>query len=456
MKRWIPAAACLLSCLAAIAPAAALQRTYIATGGSQWVVTRADSGPAPHIAVLYDNGLQSPLHPMCTELARRGFVTWCALSNPQLTDTGDWMQVALEIQAAIEYLRRQPGIDTIVLYGHSGGGAAASFYEAVAENGTAYCQDPRKLSRCSDALAHLPRADAVLFPDAHPGMDVMSLRGLNPSLIADGKRMRVDPALDPFSAHNGFNAAGHSHYSPAFRQRYYAAQAAEMRRLVERALRIEAAMAAGRLSNPADEEIVIPGFGIATHLDELDPNIALTMSTVRPERVLRNDGSIAVQPIHSVWTGQSPFLHFSENLVEPAAAFLAMRAVHARDSMSQIDWCSANADTVCNSWHIHVPVLFIASGASDFIADEERMYDGSPSPDKQFIVVEGALHTGAPCVPCATYPGQYSNSMRNLFDYITHWINERFPVRHGASAAARTAADQSVPSWRSKNLTTMR
>lgn len=416
--------------LAATHSAAALQRTYIATGGSQWVVTRPDAGPAPHVAILYDNGLASPLHPMCTEMAKRGFLTWCALSNPELADSGDWMSVALEIKAAIAYLRRQPGIDAIVLYGHSGGGAAASFYQAVAENGVAFCQDPRKLSRCSNALAGLPRADAVVFPDAHPGMDVMSLRGLNPSLVVDGGRIRVDPALDPFSARNGFDPNGHSHYSPAFQKRYYAAQAAEMRRLVARALRIEAAVSAGRISDPADEQIVIPGFGIATHLDELDPSIAVTMSTARPEQLLRNDGTISVQPIHSVWTGRSPFLHFSQDIVEPAVSFLEMRAVRARDSMSDIDWCSANSDTVCNAWHIHAPVLFIASGASDFIADEERMYDGSPSRDKQYIVVEGALHPGLPCVQCETSPGQYANSMTNLFNYIARWINQRFAQRH--------------------------
>lgn len=431
MMRLKLAVAVLVLCLAGVNTAMALQRTYIATGGSQWVVTRPDSGPAPHVAILYDNGIASPLHPMCTAMAKRGFLTWCAISDPENTDYGDWMNVALEIKAAIEYLHRQPGIDAIVLYGHSGGGAAASFYEAVAENGVSFCQDPHKLSRCSDALAGLPRADAVVFPDAHPGMDVMSLRGLNPALIVDGDRIKVDPTLDPFSARNGFNPNGHSHYSLPFQQRYYAAQAAEMRHLVARALRIEAAIAAGRISNPGDEQIVIPGFGIATHLDELDPTIAVTMSTVRPERLLRNDGTISMQQIHSVWTGQSPFLHFRQDIVESATAFLDLRAVRARDSMSEIDWCSANSDTVCNSWHIHVPVLFIASGASDFIADEERMYDRSPSPDRQFIVVEGALHPGAPCVQCETSPGQYANSMKNLFNYLTHWINKRFPAGHG-------------------------
>ena len=31
-----------------------------------------------------------------------------------------------------------------------------------------------------------------------------------------------------------------------------------------------------------------------------------------------------------------------------------------------------------------------------------------------------------PCEPCATTPGQYSNTMKNLFDYVANWINARF------------------------------
>lgn len=396
---------------------------YVSLGRYAGVLTRPDR-PAPRIAVVYDNGFGSPAHPMCRELARRGFLTWCALSTQQPEGSGDWTEVALEVKAAIEFLRREPGIRAVVLYGHSGGGAVAAFYQAVAENGVGYCRDTRKLAACSEALGVLPKADAVVFPDAHPGMDVMSLRGLNPSIRIEGRDERIDPLLDPFSPQNGFNPTGPSHYSAEFQQRYFVAQAQEMRELTEKALAIEAARARERLS-PAAALIVIPGFGIATHLDELDPSISATMSTARPERLLRNDGSIEVQLIHSVWNGRSPFIHIAQDLAAPARAFLSVRAVRADDSMTHIEWCSANSDTVCNAGHIRVPVLFMAAGASDFIADEERMYDASPSPDKEYLVVEGALHSGAPCTACETHPGQYANSEKNQYDYIARWINRR-------------------------------
>jgi hypothetical protein len=48
------------------------------------------------------------------------------------------------------------------------------------------------------------------------------------------------------------------------------------------------------------------------------------------------------------------------------------------------------------------------------------------SKDKDFVVIEGANHGFTPCVPCERSPGQYSNTVRNLFDYIAGWLNARF------------------------------
>ena len=46
---------------------------------------------------------------------------------------------------------------------------------------------------------------------------------------------------------------------------------------------------------------------------------------------------------------------------------------------------------------------------------------------KDFIVVEGAVHGQTPCVPCESFPGQYSNTVKNFYDYVRNWINKRFP-----------------------------
>jgi hypothetical protein len=40
--------------------------------------------------------------------------------------------------------------------------------------------------------------------------------------------------------------------------------------------------------------------------------------------------------------------------------------------------------------------------------------------------VEGASHGITPCKACEQTPGQYSNNVKNYFDYIQKWIEDRF------------------------------
>jgi hypothetical protein len=252
---------------------------FVMVGRTPAVLHRPDSG-TPHVAILYENGM-SASHTMCTEMARRGFVTLCIIEST----TGDsWENVALEVKAGVEYLRKQPGITKVILYGHSGGGAVASFYQAVAENGAAFCQNPKKLSACSDRLAGMPPADGVLFPDAHPGMAVMDLRMINPSVSSDGVKTRVDPALDPFSARNGFSASGPSHFSAEFLERYHKGQAQVMTQLIAKAQQLQAKMRSGEITDPTADKVAIVGFAMNAHLDALDPSIESLMATRQPRR----------------------------------------------------------------------------------------------------------------------------------------------------------------------------
>ena len=72
-----------------------------------------------------------------------------------------------------------------------------------------------------------------------------------------------------------------------------------------------------------------------------------------------------------------------------------------------------------------VLALFVAMGAHYFIRDNERHYDVSRSKDKDFVVIEGATHGFTPCTECEKTPGQYSNSVNNMFDYMAKWMNDR-------------------------------
>jgi len=66
-------------------------------------------------------------------------------------------------------------------------------------------------------------------------------------------------------------------------------------------------------------------------------------------------------------------------------------------------------------------------GGHYFIADNETHYDVAASRDKDFIVIEGAVHGQTPCEPCSKLTGQsYSNATKNLYDYVAKWANARF------------------------------
>ena len=65
-------------------------------------------------------------------------------------------------------------------------------------------------------------------------------------------------------------------------------------------------------------------------------------------------------------------------------------------------------------------------GGGSGIRDGEWLFEGAASRDKDFFVLEGATHNFEPCVECETRKGQYSNCVKNYFNYLRDWINKRF------------------------------
>jgi hypothetical protein len=326
------------------------------------------------------------------------------------------------------------------LFGHSGGGPTVSFYQAVAENGIGYCTNPKRLTTCDASLANLPPADGIVFADSHPGNPVNVLRGLNPAVLNenDPPAAGADASLDPFDPKNGYNPAGKSHYTADFQKRYFAAQSKRMNDLIDRSLAKLQLMKDGTYGYPDDDIIVIPrggnpgsGPGASAGLFMLDPSIAGVMSTARPEKLLRNDGTIVRQVVNSVYTPDPKLkqLHYTFDngtKILSIRSFLSANAVRSTNALDGIDDCSSNNSTTCAVQSIAVPELFAAMGAHYFVRDVEHEYDLAASKDKEYIVIEGATHFFTPCTACETTPGQYSNTMKNLFDYVRDWINKRY------------------------------
>ena len=102
---------------------------------------------------------------------------------------------------------------------------------------------------------------------------------------------------------------------------------------------------------------------------------------------------------------------------------MSIRAKHSQDD---IDYCSNNNSTPCHLQKITVPILILGMGGHYFLRENEIHYEVSASADKEYIIIEGASHGIRPCKACETTPGQYSNTVKNTFDYMQKWINARF------------------------------
>src|SRR3989441_8045120 len=350
---------------------------FIALGRVSAALYKPDRGPAPHIAFVIGHRTANYLnHIGCRELSSRGFLALCFNTRFQNNETQvRWEETPLDVKAAVEFVRRQPGITKVVLFGHSGGGPLMSFYQAVAENGPAYCQKPVRLVKCGDDLRGLLPADAIVFADAHAGNPVQALRSLNPSVtITEGKR-QVDPALDPFDEKNGYNPKGPSSYSKAFQERYFAAQAKRMNELIDRATAIQERIRKGDYPYPDDDIVLIPsggnpgaGAGGDAKLATLDPAIADLQSTARPEKLLRNDGSIIRQIVKSVAVAEPGMARTNRAFdtgtkIFTLKSFLSANAMRATNANGGVDYCFHDKTTTRPGESILVPVLIAAMGA---------------------------------------------------------------------------------------------
>jgi hypothetical protein len=373
----------------------------------------------------------------CREMSNRGFVVLCI--NTRFDNNESQVifeQTALDVKAGVLFLRQNqsgltPGITKVILWGYSGGGPAMSFYQAVAETGIGFCQDPHKLVKCdstgSTSLVGLPPADGIVFVDAHPGVATIgTLRSLDPSVTNENNPDKgVNKKLDPFDPKNGFNPNGVSTYSDKFKQAYFEGQSARLNRLIDEALEIQQSIDAGKYPYTDDAPFVI-GKSTSAKLFTLDTSIL--HSTVKPRALLKNDGSI--DDTHIVESVRLPVPTNAETndtfddggKLLTVKSFLSTNAILSTNSIDGIDYCSSNDSTPCNVQQISVPVLFNAMGAYYFIRDNEIHYDLAKSQDKEFIVIAGLVHGITPCNECPG--GPYNNSQKNFYDYVANWINK--------------------------------
>ncbi len=411
--------------------------TYHQLGPAKATLWRPTSG-TPHIGIVMMHRTANFLNlGSCSEMSNRGFVVLCM--NTRFDNNESQVifeQTALDVKAGVNFLRQNqsgltPGITKVVLWGYSGGGPAMSFYQAVAQAGVAFCQDPRKLIKCdnsgSTSLVGLPPADGIVFVDAHPGVGTIGmLRSNDPSVKKENSPDHpIDKKLDPCDPDNGYNPNGLSTYSDKFKKAYFEGQADRLNQLIDEALEIEEQIAAGKYPYPDNAPFVI---GRSTSLKLFVLDTSILHGTVQPRALLKNDGTIDATHIVESVRLPDPTVCQTDRLFDGGArlltakSFLSTNAIRSTNSIDGIDYCSSNDSTPCNVQQITVPVLFNAMGAYYFIRDNEIHYELVKSLDKEFIVIAGLVHALTPCNACAG--GPYNNSQKNFYDHIRDWLNK--------------------------------
>ena len=282
-------------------------------------------------------------------------------------------------------------------------------------------------------------ADGIVFADAHPGQPVMVMRALMPvANEANPPNAPLLADLDPLNPANGYSPTAVSHFSADFVTRYLEMQAKRMNAIVDDAQARLIRIKEGAYSYADDDIVIIPRAGNpgagpygTIYINQLDPSIARMNHTVRPQKVLKNDGSIVTETAKTVIvpdpTLPKEALSFGMGTkVLTLKSFMSANAVRATNSADGIDHCTSNNSTTCALQSISVPVMFAGMGAFVFVRDNEVFYEVAKSKDKDLVYIEGANHGFTGCKPCETTPGQYQNSFNNFFDYVAKWINARF------------------------------
>lgn len=338
----------------------------------------------------------------------------------------DWdAQMPKDLKAAIEFLKKEIGVKTVVLLGGSGGGPNVAFYQALAEKGLSVCQGADKIVQCPNDQSLIgPPADAIVLRDTHPGNPMNRLRSINAAVTNEADPRALDESLNPFLAKNGYNPEGCSAYSAEFQKRYFEAQSARMNRLVEQALRMRADMAAGK-AFPADDAPFIAHRNNA-RLVQLDRTI--DAKTHAPRKLVKDDGTIVTDIVTTV-RPCTPRIDRTDASYEGTMAltvksFLGAGAIRSKNAMTEIDHCSTNNSTTCMVKYIAAPTLVLAAQGHYFIRDNEEIFENSAAKQKDFAVIAGATHGMGNCPRCDGAP--YKNARTNFYDYIDRWLKSSY------------------------------
>jgi pimeloyl-ACP methyl ester carboxylesterase len=381
----------------------------------------------PRVALVYEhpggNNFNVEVGP---ELASRGYRVLMVNYRGNESTVASY---ARGISRGISYLRTLPGVQRVVVSGHSGGGHLIAFYANVAEHGPAGCQGSTVLYPCkSEDVTDLAKPDGVVLLDPTLGA-FHSMSAIDPSY--DGKSRQ--PALDMYAAANGYDPKnGSARYTAEFARRFHGAQSARNMQIVDNAVARLKLIELGKGAFTDDEPLLIPaanegGQGIRLYHADLSfvshtkkPHTLLkadgtvpevVIRTVRPVTAARNERAIGSLDGMSIHTTVRHFL--ADNALRTSSNFAI-----TEDDIVGVDWGSSINSTPGSAPGITVPTLVLTMGCHYLIVPGEIVYDRLASKDKTYATVEGSAHSFTPCKP------EYGDTQKRTFDFVDSWLTK--------------------------------
>ncbi len=371
--------------------------------------------------------------PTGPELAKRGYRVLCANVEVKEGMLFTMVQKLPSVEAAVQFLRKIPGVEKVVLMGHSGGATLMTCYQKIADSGVASLQGDEKLLPYPENV-EFSGADGIMLLDANWGNAAMQLFSLDPAVTDETSGRDLNPELDLFRPENGFNPEG-SVFSESFICKYQQGQSERNNALVDLALERYRLICEGKGKFCDDEPFFIPGADQCFMNNKLyAQDVRLMSRTQEPHKLLHADGSATTEIIHSLRGPENPE-SFTPKMWDGARflsvkTFLTSYAVRTEPDFGYdethvwgIDWDSSYACPPGNVVGIHCPMLVMGMTAGWEYLASETIYNLSTSADKEIAFVEGATHKFEPAVHLEKYPGQYGDTMKTLHDYVAGWLS---------------------------------
>lgn len=383
-----------------------------------------NANPKTAVLIMY-SGQSMESHWALVPLARAGFAASGHANRFTLVTTPgrNNEEILLDIAAGIRYLKKERGIQHVVVWGWSGGGALMSHYQREAETAppgrsrATPTGDPPDLNKFD-----LPKADGIIFHAPIIGSAQSMRNRIDPSVTDENDPFSYDPSLDMFNPANGYRPPPESSsYSKEFVKKYRAAQATRMERIEKLAsehvreqdfykkLRQQPDFA---LRSPEEQRLIelrsVERFMLIYRmaadlryndlsLDPSDRTVGLWMSFQGTDPKELNSSLINN---HGVF-------------VFTPRTFLDQRASVSRSS------------TVDNVRFVSVPTL-IVQGTADggvFLEDTQAILEALKAKDKKRTLIAGGGHNLDPWGPKAGEGKQREEAIAAIVD----WLKQRFP-----------------------------